>query len=82
MKGQVLPVKWDGVVVGSIIEPKVDNFDLYGKWVPSQSIETARFLELLGEGMQLDVQVGNNEPQIKGTIEAVPSIYIEIKMRP
>jgi hypothetical protein len=76
-----IPVMWCQKCVGFILNLKCDNFDVYGKWQPNQNSAYKEFLELLETYGEAEVEVGNNEPKMRGTVEIVPDEEIDIKVR-
>ncbi|MEK8016719.1 MAG: hypothetical protein VSS75_007605 [Candidatus Parabeggiatoa sp.] len=78
-----LPVIWHEKSVGFIVNPKCDNFDLYGKWQPNQNSAYKKFLEWLETYGEAEVEIANNECQIqiRGTVETEPNEEIDIKVR-
>ena len=74
-----MPIKWHGKCVGFVIEPKVDNFDFYGKWQPLQNSLCNKFLESIEIHGEVEVKIGEHS-DIKGTIEIVPDDEIDIKI--
>ncbi len=75
-------VFWKNAVVGVIEEPKVDNFDFYGPWIPTSDLVlySQFLLEVECEG-GADVEIGEIGSPLRGTVELEPSNAIEIKIR-
>jgi hypothetical protein len=82
MKKDNLPIFWRGKIVGHISELKIDNFDVYGKWVVGKELDTNGFLaEIEGAGCAI-ISIGSIDPVWLGTVEFLPDDEIEIKIRP
>ena len=77
-----LGILWDGKRVGCMIDSKVDNFDLYGKWIPEESDLVDDFLRALDEKGQLEVWIEGGENPLRATIEIEPVEQIEVRIRP
>ena len=75
-------ISWNGEVIGEIIDPKRDHFDIYGKWKPFNNAKVLEFLEEINSKGEAIVQVGNSKPELLGTVEFIPDDEIEIKQRP
>ena len=73
------PILWKNEIVGFVEDMKVDMFDLYGKWIPANTIATSNFINFLIQGEILWIKVGEH---IDGTIEFIPDDTINIKLRP
>ncbi len=75
-------VLWRGQEVGKVTNPKVDNFDLYGKWVPSDSALAKSFAARIESDGEIEVLVGAEDPPLRGVVEFIPSAEIEVKLFP
>jgi hypothetical protein len=75
------PIAWRGQLVGYILDPKIDNFDVYGRWTPvfPSAQEFIRVLQQCGEVV---VRIGNKTPEWLGTVEELPDTEINIRVRP
>lgn len=74
-----IDVFWRGEVVGSILEPKFDNYHLYGEWKPVSSPTTHLFIERITAGKLARVLLGDGEPPLYGTIDMPPDDEGEIE---
>jgi len=77
-----LNIYWENSCIGKIINPKFDNFDLYGDWHPENGVVYDKFLSCLERDEQLEIIIGEGDEPFKGTVEIEPDDEIEIKMRP
>jgi hypothetical protein len=76
------PIFWEGKLIGHIGDLKVDNFDIYGKWLPVDSPTTTAFLKLLETTDEILVEVGETNPTLGGS--SLDSFYedqVDIKFR-
>ena len=75
-------VFWNGEVVGVVTEPKVDNFDYYGQWKPTEDGGLyEKFIEAIDEDGGAQIIIGDLESPLVGTVELEPDEEIEIKIR-
>ena len=73
---------WNGEVVGVVTDPKVDNFDYYGIWKPTEESDLYnRFVETVEKDGGASIVVGDLESRLVGTVELAPDHEIEIKIR-
>jgi len=73
-----IEVLWNKKAVGFILNPNVDNFFYYGKWVPTTDKEIYKaFLDAI-EPEGADVICSNGQ---KGNVAAVPNDEIDIRLR-
>jgi len=77
-----IPIRWYGKCVGFIINPTIDNFDFYGKWQPLQNSLCQEFLECIETHGEAEIKIGDDQSELKGTVEIKPDEEIDIKIRP
>lgn len=81
MKVKTLNVFFNDERVGSVVNPAVDNLELYGKWLPNsgEALDSLfQALETIGEAT---VELGERpNGGLWGTIEVFPDDVIEIKI--
>lgn len=82
MKQLTVDVFWNGEYIGSVLDPRGDNFDFYGTWKPVATGIYTKFLQTLGEYGEVWVAFGAEPLKPVGTVEFVPGDEIEIKLRP
>lgn len=75
-------VYWRGKLVGKIRNLDIDNFDVFGIWIPSSDAVTEEFRNEIEETGEAVIRIGLTEPKWLGTIEVAPDDEIEIKIRP
>jgi hypothetical protein len=76
-----LDVFWKGEKMGVIVQPKIDNFHLYGAWVPVEGPKYANFIEAVQGHDEVAVQLGAEESDLHGTIEELSQYEIEVLMQ-
>ena len=76
-----LMIYYQGKSIGKIINPKIDHFDLYGIWMPERGVVYSQFVASIENGELVEVQIGEDDPSLKGTVEIEPEEEIEIKIR-
>jgi hypothetical protein len=76
-----LPVFCRDQLLGYVVNPKVDNFDLYGAWQPEAKGPMSDVLEELDRTGVVELNIGSSKPPMRGTLETVPDSEIEIKIR-
>ncbi|MEL7498758.1 MAG: hypothetical protein AAFN77_14210 [Planctomycetota bacterium] len=75
-------VFWNKEVVGVVTSPRVDNFDYYGNWIPTENRELYdRFIEAVEKDGGAQIIVGELDSPLVGTVELEPDEEIEIKIR-
>ena len=73
-------VYWEDELVGWLSDYIIDNFRLYGQWIPTQTEKSLHFFEALSiEDNQLWVKVGNIDSWC--TVEFPPDPNIEFTLR-
>lgn len=76
-----IAIFFDGALVGWIVAPKLDNFDMYGKWLAEEGDEHKFFLARLDEMGEVEVQIGQGQQVLIGTIEIIPRDEVDIKIK-
>lgn len=73
---------WEGSKIGVVSNPKVDNFDYYGPWQPTEDAELyKRFLAQVELEGGARVRIGEANSTLTGTVELEPDDEIQIKIR-
>jgi predicted lysophospholipase L1 biosynthesis ABC-type transport system permease subunit len=76
-------VFWEGKRVGVVTNPRVDNFDYYGSWQPTDDNELyRRFLDQIDVDGGAKIEIGEIGSPLTGTVELEPDDEIEVKIRP
>jgi hypothetical protein len=82
-----MPIHWQGHLVGYIAEPNVDNFHLYGRWIPEGTAVSTQFTLALASALRqfekefagVDVCVGGT---ISGEVTDLDGDIMNILMQP
>lgn len=83
MKKNIQILYWNAKIVGSLVDPKADNFDFYGAWEPTEDkLLYESFLAQIDEEGGAFVEIGSVGSPLTGTVEVEPDQEIEIKLRP
>ena len=75
-------ILFNGSLVGWMINPKVDNFEIYGDWKPNAGSSLDLLLETLNDVGEANVEISKGKSPISGVISIEPEDEIEIKMYP
>lgn len=67
-----MDVWWRGEVVGSILEPQIDNYHLYGRWKSVPSPTADMFVENITAGKLETVVLGTRESDLRGYTDIPP----------
>jgi hypothetical protein len=59
-----LPIVWEGVIVGWMENPFVENWFHEGKWIPAENDTTERFLEHLEQTGEALVILGDRKGRV------------------
>jgi hypothetical protein len=80
-KKDLLDITWEGEVVGQVEDLKVDNYHLYGKWIPAASPKAAELeARLQEEEHMILVEIGHGPPPWIATAEAIERGMIEMNV--
>jgi hypothetical protein len=71
-----LPVKWEGHLVGTMTEPRFENWNVHGGWAPEDSASTTAFIDALKHGRELSVTMA----MFKGYVTEVPTQTIVVNL--
>ena len=82
MNARQIEIHWNGGMIGMLQNSDVDNFSLFGEWIPTVGNHYQEFLTVFGEFGDAWVTIGNCEPRLRGTVEVITDGKIEIKIRP
>lgn len=75
-------IYWQGVFIGKMINPVVDNFDIFGKWKPSENAsQQASFTKQIDENEEAYICFGNVKSGFIATVSEVLDEYIDIRCR-
>ena len=76
-------VFWNGKKVGTISNPKIDNFFYYGNWQPDESCDVySEFLSAINNNEYgASVDIGEIGSKLAGYILVEPDEEIEIRTR-
>jgi len=82
-------VIWRGAVVGRIENPGVDNFHLYGRWVPAEGEVAEQFVAELTAAMErwdedtagVSVLIGSRSP-VPGEVTGLSGGEINVLLSP
>jgi hypothetical protein len=77
-----IAVFWNREIVGYLVEPNVDNFDLYGRWVPVKGTAYDDFMRQFEFDEDIRVGLGKPDDTDNNTVNSAPDNMIEIKVRP
>jgi hypothetical protein len=72
-------VYWRGRLVGTVLWPAVDNFDINGRWRPRPGEPLDSFLQAVEDDEEALVSVGRPRRGFYGFVKAVPDGEINIK---
>jgi hypothetical protein len=73
-------VLWNGDIVGSIQDVGVENFHVYGKWMPAGTAAAARFAAEFAVEGSLDVQIAWAAATSPGEVTDLADGYIDVLM--
>ncbi len=82
MKEVGYKIFWNGEFVGEMLEPNLDMFFSYGKWKPTNSTSTEKFLNELKNEEQLIVRFDDPVLGLAGIVETFPDKEIEVTHYP
>jgi hypothetical protein len=75
-----LALYFEEQLIGSVLDPEVDGFDVYGRWEPSSGqVLDAMMLRLKKVGT-VTIRIGDGSTPLVGAVEATPNETIEIKI--
>lgn len=75
-------VYWKGICIGEILEPVVDNFDIFGKWRPMNDIEELDgFIKDIEDNEDAYICLGDSNSGFIATVNEIPDDYIDIRCR-
>ena len=75
-------ILFNGKLVGWMISPKVDNFEIYGDWKPNAECDLDSLLNILNAEGEASVEIFKGKSPVSGVISIEPEDKIEIKMYP
>lgn len=75
-------IYWRGVCIGEMINPIVDNFDVFGKWKQNGNAnEQASLIKEIEDNEEAYICFGNVKSGFIATVVEVPDDYIDIRCR-
>ena len=74
------PIYFEGKVVGTLNDPNIDNYWMFGTWTPILGKHYDSFLDTIRTTEEGKVIIGNNSPPQKGIVRTVPDDTIEINI--
>ena len=78
---QSLSLFFEGSLVGYVLDPKLDNFELYGSWRPVLGEGLSRFLQVLDQTGEASIAIGQAPDELRGLVEVEPDDEIQVKLR-
>jgi hypothetical protein len=83
VKRDLLDITWEGEVVGQIQDLAIDNFHIYGKWIPSPLLKVAEMeARLKEEEHVVFVEIGHGTPRWIAAVEVIAGGEIELLWQP
>jgi hypothetical protein len=75
-----LEVFFEGLVIGRVSSPTLDNFNFYGRWSPAPGPALTRFLALVENDGEASVVLGRGDPPLTGIVESVPNRELDVRV--
>jgi hypothetical protein len=76
-------IVWRGHAVGFICEPRVEMWEIYGRWDPIPGEHTQQFLRAVAASEEETVSVGVSEQELsEAEIFSVPTAKISARLKP
>lgn len=79
--GRNLSLFFEGSLIGYVLDPNLDNFELYGAWKPVPGDGLSRFLQVLDQAGEASIVIGQAPDELRGLVEVEPDDEIQVKLR-
>lgn len=79
--GRNLSLFFEGSLIGYLLDPSLDNFELYGAWKPVPGDGLSRFLQVLDQAGEASIVIGQAPDELRGLVEVEPDDEIQVKLR-
>ena len=76
------PIFWRDQEVGQIEGLNIDNYFIYGRWLPRPSPALDAFLEAVAAEEDVEVTIGHATSSWIGSVGEVVDEHIEVRFRP